>query len=67
MHHTFPGLRKETIGRSIYQEKIKEKCPGLALETNNICRELVNEDCNITGMGKYKYRESITLACHGKK
>jgi hypothetical protein len=36
----------------------------LARETKRICKYFNIEDCNITQIGKTKYREYVTLACH---
>ena len=36
----------------------------MARETKNICLKLNIEDCNITQIGKSKYREYVTQACH---
>ena len=57
-------LEKETLASKIYQEQRRERWLGLALETEEICRKLNIEDCNITRMGKYDYRKLVTSACH---
>ena len=38
--------------------------PRLAKETKDICIKLRIENCNITQVGKIKYREYVTEACH---
>ena len=60
------SLDKNTLASKIYEEQRKENLPGLAQETEEICRKLNVEDCNITRMGKAEYRKLITSACHKK-
>ena len=60
------SLEKDTLASRIYEEQRREKLPGLARETEEICRKLNVEDCNITRMGKADYRKLITSACHKK-
>ena len=58
------GLDETTLGRRIYEEQKKNNWPGLAKETKTICESLNIEDCNITQIGKSKYRKYVTQACH---
>ena len=58
------GLEKDTLASRIYEEQRRLKLPGLAQETEEICRKLSIEDCNISRMGKSDYRKLITSACH---
>ena len=43
--------------------KRRKKWPGLALETDQICKERGIEDCNITELNKVKKTKLITVAC----
>ena len=58
------GLEKDTLASRIYEEQRRSKLPGIAQETEEICRKLSIEDCNITRMGKSDYRKLIISACH---
>ena len=58
------SLEETTLARQEYEEQKNKDWPGLARETRNICTELNIEDCNITQIGKTKYREYVTQACH---
>ena len=60
------SLDKETLAYRVYQEQYKKEWPGLARETQLICRELGIEDCNTTCISKSKYRTLLTEACHEK-
>ena len=54
----------EAIASQIYQEQKDKNWPGLAEETRVISEALKIEDCNTTMLGKQKYRELVTKACH---
>ena len=58
------SLDKTTLARRIYEEQKVNGWPGLAKETKDICIKLRIEDCNITQLGKIKYKEYVTEACH---
>ena len=58
------SLDEPTLARQVYEEQKKQNWPGLASETKTICDNLNIEDCNITQLGKLKYMEYVTQACH---
>ena len=58
------SLDETSLARQVYEEQKLKDWPGLARETRNICLSLNIEDCNITQIGKTKYREYVTQACH---
>ena len=58
------SLDETTLARRIYEEQKVNGWPGLAKETQDIFIKLRIEDCNITQVGKIKYREYVTEACH---
>ena len=58
------SLDETTLARRVYEEQKEKNWPGLAKETKNICLNLNIEDCNITKIGKTKYREYLTQACY---
>ena len=58
------SLDETTLARRVYEEQKEKDWPGLAIETKNICQYLNIEDCNITQIGKTKYKEYVTQACH---
>ena len=58
------SLDETTLARRVYEEQKDKDWHGLAKETKNICLKLNIEDCNITQIGKTKYREYVTQACH---
>ena len=51
------SLDETSLARQVYEEQKLKDWPGLARETRNICIKLDIEDCNITQLGKPKYRE----------
>ena len=60
------SLDAEAIASQIYQEQKDKNWSGLAEETRVISEALQIEDCNTTMLGKQKYRELVTKACHQK-
>ena len=58
------SLDDNTIAKQVYLEQIKHNWPGLAKETNSICKELKIEDCNVTSQTQDQYRIMLTEACH---
>ena len=58
------SLDKKTLARRINEEQKVSGWPGFAKETQDICIKLRIEDCNITQIGKIKYRDYVTEACH---
>ena len=58
------SLDETSLARKIYEEQKEKGWPGLARETKYICTSLKIEDCNITQIGRNKYREYVTKACH---
>ena len=61
---SFEKSSRRHFRTTIYEEKKKNKWPGFAFETENICKELGIEDCNITELNKVNYKKLITVACH---
>ena len=58
------SLDEKSLARQVYEEQKLKDWPGLARETRNICINLDIEDCNITQIGRTKYRDYVTQACH---
>ena len=58
------SLDETSLARRIYEQQKENNWPGLARETKDICTSLNIEDCNITQIGRNKYREYVTQACH---
>jgi hypothetical protein len=57
------SLDKSTLARKIYEEQKENKWPGLAKETEGICKEWGIEDCNTSMKTKKEYKELAELAC----
>ena len=60
------SLNHDTLASQVYIEQKTNKWPGLAEETNIICEELGNEDCNITQKDRVSYKKGAIAACHKK-
>ena len=60
------NLKENTLAKQIYLEQKKMNCPGLAAETAAICLELNIEDCNLTNIDKYDYKQIVIKGCHLK-
>ena len=58
------SLDGSSLGNKVYEEQKKEKWPGLAAETENICKQLNIEDWNTTHMSKKDYTALLNKACH---
>ena len=59
-------LDSDSLATMVYEEQKVNKWPGLAQETQVICKELGIEDCNSTSLNKGDYRKLVTEACHKK-
>jgi hypothetical protein len=57
------SLAEDTLARKVYEEQKEKRWPGLALETENICKEWGIEDCNSSGKSKQEFRKIAELAC----
>ena len=60
------GLDKNTLSRTVYEEQMLNKWPGLAHETAQICQNLGIEDVNLTNKDKRTYLKLFLEACHQK-
>jgi hypothetical protein len=60
------NLEESTLAKRVYEEQKCNNWPGLAQETENICRALTIEDCNSTSMSKGKYVKILQEALHKK-
>ena len=60
------SLEEETLAFKIYKEQKTHFLPGLAQETEFICKELSIEDCNNTTLSKTDYKTLLLNACHSK-
>ena len=58
------SLDETSLAKKIYEEQKEKGWPALPRETKYICTSLKIEDCNITQIGRNKYREYVTKACH---
>ena len=54
------------LARSVYEEQVTNKWPGLVQEVEHICLELGVESAQKTKMSKKSYRSKLTEACHTK-
>ena len=60
------NLEEKTLARTVYEEQKRQRWPGLAIETENICQQLCIEDCNTTTLNKLAYKKILTKALHRK-
>ena len=60
------SLGEGALAHFMYQEQRTEGWPGLAAETEEICREIEVESCNVTVCDKKEYRKIVTELCHRK-
>ena len=58
------GLDRNSLSRTVYEEQMVNKWPGLASETALICQNLGIEDVNLTNMEHKKYMNVFLEACH---
>ena len=52
------------MAQQIYNEQFKNNWPGLAKETEEICKKLSIESVHKTKMSKNVYRSKVLKACH---
>ena len=55
-------LEPESLARLMYEEQINNNWPGLALETEEICKELCIENVNTTVKSKAEYSKDLQKA-----
>ena len=60
------SLDDRALAKQVYEEQKQRKWPGLAAETESICKELNIEDCNTSHMRKKEYLALLDRACHLK-
>ena len=58
------NLDEKSLSLSVLKEQKSEQWPGLAQETENICKELSIENVHTTKHKTKKYRKIIVEACH---
>jgi hypothetical protein len=58
------GLDRTSLSRTVYEEQMLNKWPGLAWETAQICMKLGIEDVNLTNTDKSTYMKIFVEACH---
>ena len=58
------NLSEDTLAHRIYREQRDHAWPGLAMETENICKQLEIESVHTTGLENKQYRKVVTEACH---
>ena len=56
------SLDDDTLAGKIYNEQVKHKWPGLAMEAEEICREFNIEDVNKTALNNKEYKKIINKA-----
>ena len=61
------NLEEKSLARQIYEEQKRNKWPGLATETANICQDLKIQDCNITTMNISRYKQLVNKTLLNKK
>ena len=57
------SLGEETLARQIYEEQKNKMLPGLAKETEEICKRLNIEDINKTNLSSKDFKVLVTEAC----
>ena len=60
------SLGSNTLAGSLYEQQQEMGWPGLVVETGQICRDLMIDDCNTTTISKKAYRKLVSAACHQK-
>ena len=60
------NLEEKTLARTVYEEQKRQRWPGLAIETENICQQLCIEDCNTTTLNKLAFKKILIKALHHK-
>ena len=58
------NLDEESLAFRVLNEQKEEQWPGLAKETENICKELNIENVHETKHKTKKYRKIVVEACH---
>ena len=58
------SLPDGSLAKQIYNEQKQKKWPGLASETDVICRSMDIPNCNETNMDKSLYKKLVIEACH---
>ena len=56
------SLDEDSLARKVYEEQKQNKWPGLAKETEEICKELSVENVNTTDDSKKEYKKKVTKA-----
>ena len=56
-------LNKETLARQVYNQQVENKWPGLAMETERICRRLNISNINTTPFEKDELKNLASEIC----
>ena len=60
------SLDDSSLANKTYKEQKQKNWPGLAAETETICKQLGIEDCNSSNLSKRDYLVLLDQACHKK-